>query len=982
MLLTTVAGNVLAHAPVAVHIDAVDLEQKSITIRFRDTPRTLPMATEMRVAVDGREAAVTEIRPGDAATIVYDKTSHSMVSVDVWRDKPAEVRQQLLADGGFELISDAANLRRWERQSGHLMSSTESRHGSRSLGLKVSAGGSEARVVSTPRRQLKPGLTYRLSVWAKGRGTLGINVYQYGETNPLGTDFLRDQPTLTLTGEWQELRCDYKPSESVLKTASMALVLGGHQAEALIDDASFVFLESDNPGVELDDPPPARGLRIAVETRQAKVEIAVAGRPVAITDGVATARLTEGLATIAVRAEAKGYRPGVRLRVLDQPETDGRWRTTDRESPGWYTEDFDDRTWPNAAVDRDGFAWPKAERVQVACFRQVVLWNEAHYGPDRCILPRTKEWAFSRDGFDNLLLALASPLPFDMADYEFVLDVPESFQLFGIDEPYWQRYITNERPESVTRASILRRGQPYTRYRIAFAAGQVPADGTHYCWLPLWLRGGEPGTSTEFFFHRRGNGNFTECEQRLPVTILPPVNGKQPKRILLSQYYPHGSHTLAPRHMRATVARSAAMGFNRAVTTITEPGWGPHWNAYLKSFHDALAAKGIGTIMGNPGQFPLHGSHVPGHQSDEFVRWVANTPRAQAAYYDGRRWDPDGNDMYCPSYMIEDGAARFREIVTRTYAEILARTPDAKTLFLDYEAPPWLEGTRFGLGGSFCFCETCKARFREQAGLPSDANLTNETIHASHYQAWADFHDWQVTEIQRQIKAVANALGLEYMVYSYAGYMPFWSNIRGKIDIAFPGSPGNNVASGRLQKSVDEEGRFLRIDQAVPMVIGQRFSFLSMAVAKGAWRDVSALSDDGFVDAKSWKSQIVRVVAALGGGLDLQNSGECVAGMPYWIGEAMRIIAAHEDLFLEGERADHLAASEQIGYPDLLVLRKGRRRLVLLFNETAADRPVTLANLKLEGGQTARVFEQEKVQAAESLELVVPAGDVVAVVVE
>ena len=128
-----------------------------------------------------------------------------------------------------------------------------------------------------------------------------------------------------------------------------------------------------------------------METRHAGVEIAVAGRPATIADGVATARVTEGLGAIAVRGEAERYRPGVRLRVLGQPETDGRWRATDREIPKWYTEDFDDRAWPQAAIDRDGLAWPKGSRAQVACFRKVLLWNEAHHALDRCILPRTKE---------------------------------------------------------------------------------------------------------------------------------------------------------------------------------------------------------------------------------------------------------------------------------------------------------------------------------------------------------------------------------------------------------------------------------------------------------------------------------------------------------------------------------------------------------------------------------------------------------------
>lgn len=64
------------------------------------------------------------------------------------------------------------------------------------------------------------------------------------------------------------------------------------------------------------------------------------------------------------------------------------------------------------------------------------------------------------------------------------------------------------------------------------------------------------------------------------------------------------------------------------------------------------------------------------------------------------------------------------------------------------------------------------------------------------------------------------------------------------------------------------------------------------------------------------------------------------------------------------------------------MLRKGRRRLVLLFNETEADLPVPLANLDLAPGQKARVFELESSHPAESVDLVVPAGDAVAVVID
>jgi hypothetical protein len=972
-----------AQKPVVVTVDAVNPSESAIAVRFRDAARSMAMSPAMRVAVDDREATVAEILPGDKATVLYDKASRSIVSVEVWREMTPDIRVQLLEDGGFERASDSANLLRWERQIGHVASLAGGRHGERSLGLRVSAGNTEARVFSSPRRKIKPGAAYRLSVWAKGRGELRLNVYEYGATNPIGTQFFSDMASLSLTDEWQELRYDYKPEDKRLQSAAVALLLSGEGADATIDDASFLFTESDNPGVSLDDPPPTRELRIAVQARQADVEVAVSGRPAKLVNGVAIARASEGLVSMAIRATATGYRPGVRFRILEHPEADGRWRTSDTDAEGWHTVDFDDRAWPMLAVDKTGFAWSSSAKNKVACFRQVLLWNQAHYGPDRCILPKVREWGFSQDGFDNLLLALYSPLPFDLDDYEFVLDVPDAFELIGMDEAYYQRHVLNERPSRVIRESIRREGVSFTRYRLAFAAGQVPAEGTHFTWLPLRLRGGEPGTGTRFFFHRRGHGNFTECEQTIPVAILPPVNGSQPHKILISEYYPITSSALSPRHMRAMIAQSASAGFNFATVGITEPGWGAKWNSYQKSFYDELVTRGFGTSISSPGQFPLYGSHVPGHQSDAFLRWVAATPRAQATYYDGRRWTIDADSMYCPSYMIDAGAPRFRDLVARTYAEVLARTPAASVLFLDYEAHAWRPAISGGTEASTCFCDLCKARFRERAGIGKDVELSNQHIYDDRYQQWADFHDWQVTEIQQQMKVVANNLGLRSLIYSWSGFMPFWSNIGGKTDIAFIGSPGNNVASGRLQKGIDEEAQFLRITQAVPQVIGQRFSYLGVIEDKDSWMQLNALSDDGFVQAKSWKSQILRIVAAFGGGVDLQNAGECVAGMLYWIGEATRIIATYEDLFLDGERADHLATSEQIAYPDLLVLRKGRRRLVLLFNEGDAAMSVTLMNRELEPGQRARLFGKgDEWIAAESLEVVVPAGDAAAVEVD
>ena len=95
----------------------------------------------------------------------------------------------------------------------------------------------------------------------------------------------------------------------------------------------------------------------------------------------------------------------------------------------------------------------------------------------------------------------------------------------------------------------------------------------------------------------------------------------------------------------------------------------------------------------------------------------------------------------------------------------------------------------------------------------------------------------------------------------------------------------------------------------------------------------------------------------------------------------MRLIAAFEDIFHDGVRDDKLAVSTTFQYPNMLVLKKGDERLVLIFNE---DHQKTLTgvvkNLKLKPGQKAAVWESGKPYGkADSMTITVPPQDVVAV---
>jgi hypothetical protein len=125
------------------------------------------------------------------------------------------------------------------------------------------------------------------------------------------------------------------------------------------------------------------------------------------------------------------------------------------------------------------------------------------------------------------------------------------------------------------------------------------------------------------------------------------------------------------------------------------------------------------------------------------------------------------------------------------------------------------------------------------------------------------------------------------------------------------------------------------------------------------------------------KPQILRVVASFHGGVDLCNSMDRCAGQSYYIAEATRAISDFEDLFYDGKRADHLATSAQIKYPNLLVLAKGDERLILLFNEGASVLTVELTNKDVKLGQTATIWGQpEEFVDPKNMEVTVPPNDV------
>ena len=194
---------------------------------------------------------------------------------------------------------------------------------------------------------MTPKATYRLSIWAKGKGQLNLAVYQSSAAGFVGTAFLK--PLFALKPEWQQLTVTYRTDDSRVRSGALAVHLYGRDSVAWFDDASFSFNPEENPSMTIDsDRPGTRKLAFAVTARDAAVTLFVQGVPVPISDDAATAEITEGLVPVAAWARPTGTSLALSVRIVGHAESDARWRMNTAEQPGWTSTEFDDHAWPVA----------------------------------------------------------------------------------------------------------------------------------------------------------------------------------------------------------------------------------------------------------------------------------------------------------------------------------------------------------------------------------------------------------------------------------------------------------------------------------------------------------------------------------------------------------------------------------------------------------------------------------------------------------
>ena len=739
---------------------------------------------------------------------------------------------------------------------------------------------------------------------------------------------------------------------------------------------------------------PAVNTSFTIASKDADVKVYVNGKEIGKEkNGKYEISFAEGITSLAVECTATGSDPGIALKLDACPETDGNWKYSGEEKKDWTLLAFDDNDWKVMGKGAPLF-WEKGEKKLF--FRQKVLYNRSHDGPDRCLNPLVREWGFSPDSTEPFFLSLYPPVKGMKGEYEFTLELPEGFRLLDMKHNcvmgWWGNKIKmNCVPVSVTEKAIEADGKKYTRYTLKYAADDVSELHTYPTILPVKLDSSrKTGEKLVFRYRRKQAGNFTELTQTLPVAVLPPINGRMPKDFMVSMYCsrPYFGASVSDEALKELMKTAFRSGLS---TWIMQPGK----NEYFKLFTKLISDAG-GKQIAHFRNFPAwRGSLAYG----KLRTFVENTPGARARYFNDfpanvyhrtdlktlkKNWTAAA--MYCPTYVTTKGKEEFVKKLSEDLTNYFACFDGKLSCYwVNWESEPWQASNAYlhaktGLG-SYCFCDDCKKAFYKSAGLPENSNLSDEKIYKDYYEEWK-LHRYKLDgAVQGLIREACNRIGLKYMVYSWVVQEPFWLACKGRIDYAFPGCPGNAPANSSNQEYLDKAMTFFREKVGLERVLAQRFSFFGTYYSvrgPGGNLKYTVMSPDGYIDAKSWKSQLIRIGATMHGGCDFQSSLECVAGMMYWIGEATRAITEFEDFFYSGQRKDNIASSPHIKYPNLLVLTKGKERLVLLFNEGTKSQEVELYNLRLPPGQTARIWNTDKVvKDPSTMKVVIPENDVV-----
>ena len=723
---------------------------------------------------------------------------------------------------------------------------------------------------------------------------------------------------------------------------------------------------------------PRKELSCSVKNAPASLEFFVNGKKVASRNGKYVFRLEEGVTTLCFSGVSDGRTVLPSFDFPGEKLLNTRWAYAPEAPKNWMDVKMDDRSWKTP-----GKILPKGKFF----LRQVLIWNQTHDGRLRCINPTIRSWGFSLDSTETLYLSLYSPTGLKVNSFDFQLDLPKGFTLLDM-EAGAKRNRLSLAPLKVSKQLLSEQGKAFTRYTLTYDPKDIHEWKTADSILGIRKdASGKAGDTFRIRYCRKINGNVSEIGGALPVHILPPVQGKKLRKMIMSYYMGSIPQGLSRELTAEVVKDSVKAGVD---------SFSVYPMKRMKS--EIMLANGGKLIMGYLNH-PIWGAKIlNGH----VVKLLKSNPELFAEFFPGKRFTsfPPKTPVhltryqFCPTLTVTKYKKAFFDAVKADYKGFFFKDyPNAEYVFLNWEQEPWCNTiySKAKTGDArwaYCFCTHCKEAFRVFAKIPGSVKLTNETIFRKYYEEWRRFRYSLDAKVHAIVVDALASLGKKAFFYSWSNHYGYWEEAKNVPYIVFLGCPGNGTADRRQQIGMDNYMKFHMGKMGRKNIVGQRFVFFPQTYGwrtdkPEGWLKFNVMSDDGYIHPETWKWETLRICSTLQGGLDYQNPLELVGGIKYYVGEATRLIAEYEDIFYHGTRKDSLAVSKEIAYPDLTVLSHGKKRLVFAYNEGSKPKTVTIRNLGLSKGAKAKAFYAKKsFSDASSVKVTIPASDVEVIYIE
>lgn len=528
------------------------------------------------------------------------------------------------------------------------------------------------------------------------------------------------------------------------------------------------------------------------------------------------------------------------------------WKMTD-DSPAAIAVATDDGDWPAAVVvgQHGQLGAVVGQPGKPTVLRHTLLWEKTR------IWPTPSPAYYVAQGVTSHIVILTDGLKNrKLLDWSTFIAVPTDYEIVGSTGFYGTTRETQ--PQFICTQLGEQKVKDLPMRVVKVTANKPLLSGQHpiMSQFEAFVRYVGPARDTEaeatFFYWSEANGGaLTEPIQSFNVRLLPEVRGAQANDYFWQLWGGWLSNMDDPDMREQVLAASRKAGFTNVVS-------GDQWTT------DRAPEYGLTNTT-----------------TINFQSWNVNLKPYLEKMPDERLIDNKGkpNDgLMCTTLLLGDGWAAAEAALKERLDKSHPHCVD-----YDYEYGP-------AAGPHSCYCPRCLAAFREFAGLGADVTLDADIIRSDYWPQWIDFMARRVARICLQFKESIHRLYPGTLFSVYSGYQTPENPERYGIDWRYIGElQAADHAGCGYGRPVEAIAATIEALKGIPLVCG------ALLVPY----DTDLTTPQTPLDV-AW---LLRVVLDSTGGVLVYNRSTMDGRSWYAMGEATRLVAAYEDVFLKGQRA-------------------------------------------------------------------------------